>query len=52
MISEFLISIRKLRIPNSIFDHQILQTKTWSFNENQNPYQNYTKLFEYSKNNE
>ena len=34
MVSKFLIPIRRLRIPDSVPNHQILQDKNWTLNEN------------------
>ena len=37
MVSEFLTLIGRLRIPNSISDHQLFQDKDLPFDENQKP---------------
>lgn len=51
MISKFLTSIKKLRVPDFVPNQQHFQEKDWLLNENQNSCYYYTKLFEYSKNN-
>ena len=51
MVSEFLTVIRRLRVFNSISNHQLLEDKNQSLDENQNPCCSYIKLFEYNKDN-
>ena len=51
MVSEFLTPIEKLRIPNSVPNHQLFQEKYWPFNKNQNPRCYCTDLLEYGKDN-
>ena len=34
MVSEFFISIGRLRIPDSVSNHQLLQDKDWPFDKN------------------
>ena len=36
MIFEFLTPVGRLRIPDSVPDHQLLQNKDWPLDENQN----------------
>lgn len=51
MVSEFLTLIRKLRVPDSVPNHQLLQDKDWPLDQNQNPRRYYTELLEYGKDN-
>lgn len=49
MVSEFLTLIRKLSVPDSIPNHQLLEDKDWLLDKNQNLYYSYTELLEYGK---
>ena len=51
MISEFLILIGRLRVPNSMPNHQLFQDKDWPLDKNQNPRCYCIELLEYGKDN-
>ena len=51
MVSEFLIPIASLCVPDSVPNHQLVQDKDWLLNENQNPRRYCIKLLEYNKDN-
>ena len=51
MISEFFTPIGRLRVPDSVPNHQLLQDKDWPLDENQNPRRYCTELLEYGKDN-
>ena len=51
MVSEFLTPIGRLRVPDSVPNHQLLQDKDWPLDENQNPRRYCTELLEYDKDN-
>ena len=42
MVSEFLTLVERLRVPDFVPNHQLLQDKDWPLNENQKPCQYYT----------
>ena len=37
IVSEFLTPVRRLRVPDSLPNHQLLQDKNWYLDENQKP---------------
>ena len=51
MASKFLTFIGRLRVPDSIPDHQHLQDPGWPLDEKQKPCQCCTELLEYGKDN-
>ena len=51
MASEFLTPIGRLRVPDSISDHQLLQDPGWPLDEKQKPRRCCTELLEYNKDN-
>ncbi len=51
IVSEFLTSIERLCVPDSVPDHQLFQDKDWPLNENQKPRWYCTELLEYGKDN-
>lgn len=51
MVSEFLTPIGRLRVPDSMPNHQLLQDKGWPLDENQNSGCYCTELLEYGRDN-
>ena len=51
MVSEFLTPIGRLRVPDSVPNHKLLQDKDWPLDKNQNPRRYCTELLEYGKDN-
>lgn len=51
MVSEFLTPVGRLRIPDSVPDHQLFPDKDWPLDENQKPRRYCTELLEYGKDN-
>ena len=51
MISKFLTSIRRLRVPDSALDYQLFQNKDLPLDENKKSYQYYIELLKYGKDN-